>query len=348
MSLRFFSFVLLAAFLSGCAGHSARVQQEKVIAQVQSQGKKSELQEKLLAQMGKTELTGFKDYAVGPEDLLEVRVYGQDDLNRVARVNGQGEITLPLVGEVKVAGLSPSAIESRLMDAYKRGRFFHNPQITVSVKEYRHQQVMVTGAVDKPGSYEMIGPRTLLEMVGKAGGLSEKAGDVVHVIRSESAAARTKALASSNSQSFSPGAETIIINLRRLVMGGDLRLNIPIRNGDVIHVPPAQSAFILGAVKKPCQVPVKDNLTVTQALAMAEGLDPLLASKRISLLRFNDQGERVSIPVDIGGVTAGTGADPVLKPNDIVFVHESGARRFLYNIRNLMPGAFSFGLAPAL
>ena len=90
---------------------------------------------------------------VGPEDLLDVQVFGEDDLTRQVRVNGEGEIVLPLVGALKVAGMTPKAIEQRLMQAYGTN-YLRNPQITLSVKEYRHQRVSVTSTVDKPGHYQ--------------------------------------------------------------------------------------------------------------------------------------------------------------------------------------------------
>jgi polysaccharide export outer membrane protein len=252
---------------------------------------------------------------------------------------------MPLVGKVKVGGLSPQQIASRLAELYRQGRFIKNPQITVQVKEYRHQRVMVTGAVAQPGSYEVIGPRTLLEMLGKAGGLNEKAGDTVHIIRSQSAAARTQALKQADLQSFAPGTETIVVDLRRLLMDGDLKLNFPIKSGDVVHVPYARMAYVLGAVKKSGQVPVKDNLTATQAIAMTEGTDPMLSSNTVTILRLGKDGQRQTIDINLKQVRNGTEPDPLLQPQDVVFVHESTIRRVLYDIKNLIPGSMSLGYA---
>ena len=289
--------------------------------------------------MSSATLTGYQDYAVGPEDLLEILFYGQDDLNRETRVNGQGEITLPLVETVKVAGQSPQQIEKRLAQLYKEGEFIKQPQLTVTVKEYRHQRVMITGAVMQPGAHELIGPRTLLEMLGKAGGLSDKAGDMVQIIRSQSASDRGKAMKLAPSKPFSPGSETIVIDLRRL-LSGSMELNFPIKNGDVIHVPFAQMAYVLGAVRKPGEIPLKTSITVSQAVAMSQGLDPVLASDNISILRFDEDGQRITIPVDLDKVTSGIDPDPVLKENDVVFVKENVIRRFFYDFKNLFPGSF--------
>jgi polysaccharide export outer membrane protein len=95
---------------------------------------------------------------------------------------------------LKVEGLTPPEMEGKLVKLYKEGDFILDPQITVFVKEYRHQRVMITGGVVAPGSYEVIGPRTLLEMLGKSGGLNDKAGDRVHIIRSQSAADVARAI----------------------------------------------------------------------------------------------------------------------------------------------------------
>lgn len=325
--------------LVGCAGSSARrLPPEQMIAPPQAKSKEMESQGRILAEASRATLTSYKDYKVGPEDLLEVSFLANDELGREVRVNGRGEIALPLVGPVQVTGLSPQEVEKRLVQLYKDGKFLRNPQITVAVKEYRYQRVMVTGAVTNPGSYEMIGPRTFLEMLGKAGGLSDKpemkAGDVAYVIRHQSASALMKVAAS---QPFTPGAETMVIDLRRLLAGGEMSLNVPINSGDVIYVPPARMAFVLGAVKKPGQVAVKNNLTATQAVALAEGQDPILASNNISIVRFDETGQRIVIPVNLKGVTTGAETDPLLKENDIVFVKESGVRRLLWDIRNFVP-----------
>lgn len=329
--------------LGGCGGGAKIHPPEQLVSQAQDKAKKQGLQEQLLAQVSRLTLANYKDYTAGPEDLLEVVFLGQDELYREIRVNGRGEITMPLVGAVSVVGLSPPQIEARLGRLYKKGRFIRDPQITVFVKEYRYQRVMVTGAVAAPGSHEVIGPRTLLEMLGKAGGLNEKAGEVVYIIRRQSAPDMTKTMKAAPAQPLAPGSETIVVDLRRLLIEGALELNLPIQNGDVIHVPFARHAYVLGAVKKPGQVPVKDKVTVTQALAVTEGIDQMLGSHNVTLLRFDDKGERLVIPINLTQVVKGAEPDPLLKDNDIVFVAESPIKRFLFNVRNLMPGSFSAG-----
>uniref|UniRef100_A0A7C3UWH1 Polysaccharide export protein n=1 Tax=Desulfobacca acetoxidans TaxID=60893 RepID=A0A7C3UWH1_9BACT len=271
------------------------------------------------------------DYLVGPEDLLEVKIYGQDDLNREVRVNGEGEITLPLVGVVKVAGLSPKSIEQRLRAAYG-DNYLKSPQITLTVKEYRHQRVSVTGAVEKPGYYDLIGPRRLLEVLAMAGGLAGKAGDakaadVVHVIRG---------------QGTSP---TLVIDLRRLQEQGDSSLNIPIQNGDVVHVPFAGNAYVLGGVRNPGCVAVRDNLTLSQALALAGGADPVLATNQINIMRLDQNGNPLTITAHLDKVLSRREADVPLKDNDVVVVNIGPVKKSLYVFKHLMPGTSVSGTA---
>jgi len=333
--------VIVSFYLLGCGGPSQSIPSAQLAVLEKIQTAKSVPDAQVLAQANLPPLTSYKDYKVGSEDLLDVDFFGQEDLHREVRVNGHGQISLPLIGTTSVTGLSPQEIEERLVQAYKEGKFIRNPQISVAVKEYRHQRVMVTGAVANPGSYEVIGPRTLLEMLGKAGGVIDKpemkAGDLVYVARAQNTPALIKSAKGMADQHPKPA--NLVIDLRRLLSGGAMELNIPIQNGDVIYVPPAKMAFVLGAVKKPGQVPIRDNLTVTQAVALTEGQDLILSSNRITILRFGEEGERLAMPVNLKSITSGQEPDPVLKPNDIVFVHESGVRRFFFDIRNFLPGS---------
>lgn len=340
------TIISLLILVNACAGPARQPSPDQMVSLVQREAKKNKLQDQLMTQIGRVTLMDYHDYQVGPEDLLRISIFGQDDLSGEVRVNGQGKISLALVGEVQVAGLSPREIENRLYDLYKGGQFFTNPQIKVLVKEYRHQRVVVSGAVAKPGAYEIIGPRTLLEILGQAGGLNEKASDVIHVIRSQSAPERSKALKVASKDSFAPGATTIVIDLRRLLGDGSMQLNLPIKNGDVIYAPFVENAYVLGAVRKPGNVPVKEKLTIAQAIALSGGLDPVLASNKVTVVRFDDNGQRIDLKYNLKEVIQEGGMEPVVKQNDIIFVEEGGLRRALYDFKSLSPiGQLSVPLA---
>lgn len=331
--------------LFGCGGPGTRLSPQQMAAQMDTQVQKNRLQEQLLKQVAQLSVKDFKDYKVGPEDLLQVACLNTDKLNGQLRVNGQGEISPMLVGAVNVAGLTTNEIEKKLGRLYKEGDYLTNPQIIVSVVEYRHQKVAVTGAVSKPDSYALIGPRTLLEVLGMAGGLSDKAGEVAHIIRSQKATTTFRTGAPQSS--FSPGTETAIVDLNQLLLKGAAQLNYSIQNGDVVYVPYANIAYVLGAVTKPGEVPIKNNMTVTKAVAVAGGQHVILSSNSAIILRLDENGQRQTIPVNIASIMKGSEPDVPLKENDIVYVQESGIRRFLFDLKMFNPGSVGMGI-PAM
>jgi polysaccharide export outer membrane protein len=210
------------------------------------------------------------------------------------------------------------------MQAYG-ARYLRDPQINLAVKEYRYQRVSVTGAVDKPGYYEIIGPRKLLEILGMAGGPRDKgaeakAGDVVEVIREHG------------------DPHTLIIDLKSLGAKAAPELNIPIHGGDVIHVPFAGNAYVLGGVRMPGSVAVRDNLTLSQALAKAGGADPVLANNRITVMRLDENRNPITITAHLNKVLSRQEPDVPLKNNDVVVVNVSGFKKGLYVFNRLIPG----------
>ncbi len=110
-----------------------------------------------------------KDYRIGPEDLIEIQVFGVDQLTRTVRVNSRGLISLPLVGNLEVAGLTSQQAES-LVVARLAENFLQNPQVSLFIREYTSQRVTIEGAVNKPGVYPLRGPTTLLQSLAVAGG----------------------------------------------------------------------------------------------------------------------------------------------------------------------------------
>jgi polysaccharide export outer membrane protein len=347
------TFILVGlGLLVGCTGPSQQALPAQALSQRQAPDPNQNLQNQLMVQATQASLNSYKDYKVGAEDQLAIVIYGQEKLNRELRVNGQGEIAMPMVGVLKVEGMTPQEIETRLAQLYD-AKYLVNPQITVTVKEFRHQRVAVTGAVAKPGSYELIGPRTLLEVLSMAGGFSNlgtpnggaQAGDVVDVIRHQNASDVSKNIKSQASQPFSPKTETMVIDLRRLVSGQAPELNILIRKGDIIHVPFAGTAYVLGAVKKPGNIAVKENLTVAQAVAMAGGVDPMLGTNSITIMRFDEQGNPIRINTNLSSIIAKNDKDLPVKNNDVVVVNESSIKKAFYLIKNLFPLSGGYSMA---
>src|SRR3989454_10747540 len=119
---------------------------------------------------------------IGPEDLLEIGVFEAPEMNRSLRISAGGEISLPLLGAVQAAGLTPRELEFVLQELLRRS-VMKDPHVTVFVREMQSHAVSVFGAVRKPGVFQIRGAKTLVEVLAMAEGLSEDAGDTVLVMR---------------------------------------------------------------------------------------------------------------------------------------------------------------------
>jgi polysaccharide export outer membrane protein len=261
---------------------------------------------------------GSADYRLGAEDVLQITLFnipegevGVTPRNTEVRVSQEGKITLPLLGDIAVAGLTTAALEQLLRQQYDQ--YIHKPQVGVQVKEYRSQQVSVMGAVGRPGVFQLTGPRTLTDLLSMAGGINERAGGQVHIYRQGP-----------------NGRQTYVVDLMALANNPGL-VNMPVEAGDVLNVPLAGMFFVDGAVKKPGSFALSRPYTLTQAIAMAGGADDDLADYGgISILRRRNGAEAEKIPVDLKEIQAAKAPDPLIEAEDVVVVPVSGAKWFVY------------------
>ena len=112
----------------------------------------------------------YRDYKIGPEDLLEISVFEEEKLNKIVRVSSQGNISLPLLGIIRVKGLTATELEKEIRDLLAE-KYLQDPHVSVFIKEYRNQRISVIGAVEKPGVFDVTGQKTILDMLAMAGGL---------------------------------------------------------------------------------------------------------------------------------------------------------------------------------
>ncbi|HEU5180544.1 MAG TPA: polysaccharide biosynthesis/export family protein [Candidatus Polarisedimenticolia bacterium] len=250
------------------------------------------------------------DYIIGKEDLLEIGVFQQPDLTRTVRVSGDGTISLPLLGVVPLEGLTTTQAEGALRDLLS-DRYLNDPQVWVFVKEAKSKKISVVGAVEKPGTLEMLGSRTLLEAISEAGGLTHQAGKELHVLRTDPSGATTR----------------IDIDLDDLMIHGNPELNIPLQPGDVLNVPIDRilHVYVDGAVRKPGEVEYKASrpLTLLQAIAAAGGLSERASQKGIVVIRTGDTGAQSTTKVDLKAVRKGKQDNFVLQNGDSIYVPET-------------------------
>jgi len=255
-------------------------------------------------------LPGGSDYRIGRQDLLEIRVFDLEELDQTVRVADDGSITLPLLGRLVVAGMTKGELERHVATLLEE-RYVRNPQVTIFIKEYESKKVAVTGAVKKPDTYEMLGRKTLLEMISKAGGLDKDLGKEIIIFRTDEDGATRR----------------IPVDLERLVYEADPALNLPVEPGDIIYVPAVEKIriFVSGAVKNPnlYEVPRAEPVTVLKAITLAGGVTERAAERRVQIIRTGEDGARVILPVNLRKIKRGKAEDPVLTKDDLVLVPEA-------------------------
>jgi polysaccharide biosynthesis/export protein len=242
--------------------------------------------------------TFVRAYRIGPGDLLELKVFEVDQLSQTVRVTEDGTITLPLLGRVAVEGLTD------LLQA----KYVKNPQVTIFIKEYKNQQVAVIGAVEKAGSYELVGRKNLLQIISMAGGFSDNASNQIFILR----------------EGPDGATSTVPIDLKELLINGKQELNIPIMPNDVINVPVDREirVFVMGRVTKPGAVTAKlsEGVTLFQAIANAGGLAEGARERAVSITRKGNAGKEQKFRINLKDIIKGKKKDFLLQEGDVVYV----------------------------
>ena len=217
------------------------------------------------------------NYVLGPQDVVNITVLGEEDLSRKYTIEQDGTFTFPLVGRVTARGLTLRALEEELRKKLITGGFLKNPEVSVAVDAYQSQRIMVWGQVNQPGEYQLSGDMTLLSALAKAGSVTAGAGTEAVIVR-----------ASRPGADGTPGDPEIIrVDLGEL-QAGNLAMNVALRDGDTINVPKALSVFVSGHVKNPGGYAVEDGMTVLQVLSLAGGLTDRGSDRRINVIRTVD------------------------------------------------------------
>lgn len=265
----------------------------------------------ILAMSGQEEEPSFvREYRIGPKDLLEITVFELPDLNQTVRVSEDGTITLPLLKQVKVDGLTKDELEQRISSLLEE-KYLQNPRVSVFIKEYQSKLVAVIGAVENPGMYELIGRLTLLQMISKAGGFKESVSNQIFVLREGEKGA----------------TESIAIDLDDLMVNGNPKLNILLQPNDVINVPvdKLMSVYVFGAVRNPGKIEVKmsKRITLLQAVGNAGGLADGAKQSGIRLKRIDRRtGKETEMKVNLGDIIKGKKRDIELQEGDVIIVPE--------------------------
>jgi polysaccharide export outer membrane protein len=248
-------------------------------------------------------------YRIGPRDLIEVRVFETQELNGSMRVSEDGQINLPLVGNVTVAGLTESEAAQRIKGVLEQ-KVLQRASVSVLVQEFRARPISVIGSVRQPGNLAFAGRWTLLEALTAAGGLVDAHGAFIHVLR----------------RSENGLSDQVSIRTDDLLVRADPRVNIPIFPGDLINVPGSVevTVYCMGEVESPGALTFKssERISLLTIIARAGGLTDR-ASSKIAIKRTDPNGKTVEIAADYKRILSGKESDVELQPGDVVVVKES-------------------------
>jgi polysaccharide export outer membrane protein len=243
---------------------------------------------------------GTPDYRIGGGDVLHILVYQNPDLTLDARVSDSGFISFPLLGTVKVGGLTVSEAENFIANGLKKGDFVKNPQVTVVLMQVRGSQVSVLGQVNRPGRYPLETAQTRLsDVLALAGGITVGTGsDVVTVVGTREGRPMR-----------------LDVDLPRVFSANDRQGDIVLQNNDVVWVDRAPLVYIYGEVQRPGSFRIERGMTVMQALAAGGGLTQRGTEKGIRVHRHDDATGKVQV--------LQPAMDDQVRDGDVIYVRES-------------------------
>jgi polysaccharide export outer membrane protein len=292
--------LLIAVVTPAQVRESGRVQAQPIDAQSQPSAEPSSSGDSF-----STGITGVR-VALGPGDLLEISVFDTPELTHRTRVDSDGKITMALIGEIDVHGMSPDALQKSIRQRLIDGRFVKDPQVSVFVVEYAGQTAYITGEVTRPGAYPLLRSHRLGDLISVAGGLTSRAGNAVTISHE------------------GDSAEPLHVDLSN---ADEDQRNPQIKPGDSIVVGQAGIVYVLGDVERPGGFVLdrRSTLSVMQALALAEGVKSSASLSKASLIRTTQQS-RQEIPLNLRMILKSQSPDPSLQAGDIIFVPGSLTR----------------------
>jgi polysaccharide biosynthesis/export protein len=264
-------------------------------------------------------------YMLGPDDQITLYVSDAEEISgKPMRIDMRGDINLPMAGRIHAAGLTAEQLEVAIENRLKR--FFQDPEVVVSITEFRSQPISVLGAVNTPGVHQLQGRKTLFEVLSLAGGLRQDAGAKVKITRN----LQWGRIPLPNAKDDITGKFSVAsVSVKSVMNATDPTENIAIKPQDVISVPKADLVYVVGSVHKPGAYVLGENesLSALQVLSLAEGLDKTAAPTKAKIMRaLAGTSKRSEVPVDLKKLMGGKGTDLSLKADDILFVPDSAAK----------------------
>ncbi len=273
-------------------------------------------------------------YRVGPGDEITMDVFGVEELTGNYRIDGMGRVSLPLIGPVEVSGYSLSEVEEVLEQRYG-AQYLRDPQINVSVVEFRSQQFTAMGALSQPRVYNTQRKITLIEAIAMAGGLGSNAGQYVYLTD------RVR-----NPETGELGTRSLAIAIEDLTRGNK-EVNIVLGDNALINVPVAGSVFVEGAVARPGVYQQRSGTTILKAITQAGGLSFEANRSNIHVLRRREEtGEWNREVFAMDDIRESPENDITLADGDIVMVQSGPVRTAWVGFWSGLSRAVMLGFRP--
>ena len=264
---------------------------------------------------------GQQTYVLGPGDVVEVKVFGQPDLNTTAQVDGDGNLSsLPFLDAISAKCRTEKQVQKDIAVAYSR--LIKDPQVSVRVIDRKSRQpAQVSGAVRTPGKVPTERKLRLNELIAASGGITEKAAGTIQILHTESLLCP------------GPGEEVEALPVAgtaiplQIVKLSDLQagsVNPIIRSGDLVLVTEAVPVYITGSVVSPGSVMLTDQLTLSKALGMVGGTRKEAKLSEIKIYRQKGNAPQQVLKVDFEAVKKSQNPDIFLQPYDVIEVADTG------------------------
>jgi polysaccharide biosynthesis/export protein len=373
----FRTLALLALILNGCATNSpsqSSTPRPEPTAAAATSLKESRLDQLWQSREGPG---AASDFLIGTGDVIAVSVPSLSDSQTstpggatiggaesgeqlgdwTVRVNAMGDVILPVLGRIHVAGLTEEQLREELLQ--RLGKFMYQPQVEVLVRSYNSHQVAISGEVHSPGMYTINKPNeTIRDLIMRAGGTTDNAAQTIILTprpdnaernanepssgaHSQAAAVGDEVVQSVASTGLSSSESAYAIDLSK-GHSGDRYLNLPVRAGDTIYIPRAGSVTIIGWVYSPKTIDVTPGLTVLNAISQAGGTLFAADTSNINILRPGPGHETQTITINLNDIKAARAPDVPVHANDVIDVSYSPARIPGYALYYAAQGLVSF------
>lgn len=260
-------------------------------------------------------------YRLGIGDQVAVTVLGEAEFTGVFRVGTEGAIDYPYLRAIPVKGVTTEELARTLTEKLKDG-YLKDPQVSVSMKEFQSQKILIVGAVNKPGSYVLTGETKIIDALSLAGGITATGGKKIILLRGGDKDGPGDVPAKLADAKITDKVDPTIIDFYGMVHQGDFSQNVALRDGDVINIPEANVISVLGNVARPGPVKFEERMTIVQAVTQAGGTTPSASTKSAYILRHTAEGQ-ARLPVRLDRILENKEKNVTLFANDVVIIPES-------------------------